>query len=171
MEQIADKELVVRAQKELPYNTHSFEVLISRYEQKNFNLSLSILKDYHLAEDATQNTMLRIFHYLKNFNNESSFFTWVYRIAYNESVQIINKNKTTQLNAREFEHSYTQQLDHELEVEKIKSTLDDEEQEILHLKYELEFKDEEIAKIFGIELSACKMRLKRLKDKIKNKYH
>jgi len=159
------------AQKELPYNTHAFETLINRHQGKIFNVCMAILRDYHAAEDATQNTMLRIFHYLKNFENESSFFTWAYRIAHNESLQIINKNKKSPLIDEEFYiDSSNKNLDLELEVEKIMNSLSAPEQEMLYLKYTMEFKDEDIANILELELSAFKMRLKRLKDKIQNKY-
>lgn len=159
------------AQKELPYNTHAFEILINRHQGKIFSVSMAILKDYHFAEDATQNAMLRIFHYLKTFKNESSFFTWAYRIAYNESLQIINKNKKLSLVEEEsLLYRPNSNLDRELEVEQIMDTLKADEQEILYLKYTMEFKDEDIANILELELSAFKMRLKRLKDKIHNKY-
>lgn len=162
---LSDKELVQKAQQELPYNTNSFEVLMLRYQSRIFNVCNSVLKDYHLAEDATQNSMLRVFHHLKNFKSESSFFTWIYRISYNESLQIINKNKnyTTAYEDNSFIYD---NVDHEIEVEEIFSTLSDDEKELLTFKYVLEFSDEEIANHLGIKLSAAKMRLKRVKERI-----
>ncbi|MBU0720198.1 sigma-70 family RNA polymerase sigma factor [bacterium] len=146
-------------------------MLINRYQNKIFNVCKSVLKDHHLSEDATQNSMLRIFHYLKKFKNESSFYTWAYKIAYNESLQIINKNKNMFVNDNVKDLVFTHDpVDMEIEVESIMQKLNQEEQELLFFKYTLEFADEEIASIAGISLSACKMRLKRLKEKIKNEY-
>lgn len=151
----------------MPYSTGSFEELINRHQSKLFNVCLGVLKDYHLAEDATQNAMIRIFHYLKSFKNESSFFTWAYKIAYNESLQLINKDKNFfVLDGVEDRNFVFDDIDTKLQVEEIFKNLTQEEEELLVLKYILEFKDEEIAEINSISLSACKMRLKRLKEKI-----
>jgi RNA polymerase sigma factor (sigma-70 family) len=163
----SDSDLVLQAQRELPYNTTAFEILINKYQKRIFNVCFQVLKDYHLAEDATQNTMLRIFHYLKNFKNDSSFFTWVYTISKNESLQLINKNKNNLYVDEIFEvdNSY-ENLFKGIIVDQIYKNLTEEETELLVLNYTLEFKDEEIAALKEISLSACKMRLKRLKEKI-----
>jgi RNA polymerase sigma factor (sigma-70 family) len=111
--------------------------------------------------------MIRIFHYLKNFKNESSFFTWAYKIAYNESLQLLNKDKKfLVLESVEDLNFVFDDIDTKLQIEEIFKNLTQEEEEILVLKYMLEFKDEEIAQMHSISLSACKMRLKRLKEKI-----
>lgn len=152
MKSLSDFDLVCRAQKELPYNTSAFEELMVRYEKRIFYLCQNILKDYHLAEDATQKSMIRVFHHIKSFKNESSFFTWFYAIARNESLQLFNKNKNyiASKNVEIVDYASYEDLDLAIDVEALLSRLDEEERELLYHKYTLEFKDEETAAMMRI---------------------
>lgn len=71
----------------------SFEVLISRYEQKVYSLSMRMLRQRQDAEDVTQQTFLNVMEHLTQFRGESSFSTWILRIATHASLKIIRKRK------------------------------------------------------------------------------
>jgi len=73
----------------------SFDALVLRYKDRIFNLCLRFLGDYHEAEDTTQDVFLKTYNSLKRFRFESSFFTWLYRIAVNSC-----KNKVKSLEYR-----------------------------------------------------------------------
>lgn len=67
----------------------TFELLVRRYRDKVFGLAVSML-GYGAeseAEDATQEVFVVVLRYLKTFRRESSFSTWLYRVARNQIVE------------------------------------------------------------------------------------
>lgn len=61
----------------------AFDKLVLRYQDRLFNLIYRFLGDYQEANDCAQETFIKVFKSLKNFRFESSFSTWLYRIAVN----------------------------------------------------------------------------------------
>jgi RNA polymerase sigma factor (sigma-70 family) len=87
---LSDEELVSAAQS----GEHAaFCELWNRHSKKSLNLIYSITKNWQDAEDALQNTFLSAFTHLKDFNGQSSFSTWVYRIAVNSALSILRKRR------------------------------------------------------------------------------
>jgi len=73
----------------------AFDKLVLKYKDKVFNICYRFLNDYEEANDCAQETFVKIYRSLKNFRFESSFSTWLYRIAVNTC-----KNKITSLEYR-----------------------------------------------------------------------
>jgi len=71
----------------------AFEELISKYETKVFNITFRILGDYAEAEDVSQDIMVKVFKSIKGFKEQSSFYTWLYRITVNECMDMVKKRK------------------------------------------------------------------------------
>ena len=69
--------------------------LIKRYEQRIYRLALSVVGDHHDAEDVLQEVCLKAFTHLQGFRGDSSFFTWIARIAMNECYMRLRRRKTT----------------------------------------------------------------------------
>jgi RNA polymerase sigma-70 factor (ECF subfamily) len=65
--------------------TEAFEVLVRRHEKTIFNLLYRWLGDYNEAADAAQEVFLSAYRSIKIFRGESSFSTWLYRIAINQA--------------------------------------------------------------------------------------
>jgi len=61
----------------------AFDIIVLRYKDRVFNLCFRFLGNYHDAEDTTQDVFVRAFDSLGSFRFESTFFTWLYRIAVN----------------------------------------------------------------------------------------
>jgi RNA polymerase sigma-70 factor (ECF subfamily) len=66
----------------------SFERLLLRYEKPIFNAAYRILRDYEDAKDVTQIVFLKAFQNLEHFDAKHRFFSWIYRIALNESINL-----------------------------------------------------------------------------------
>ena len=66
----------------------AFAELVRRYRTQVFRLAASILGQgfAHEAEDVAQEVLVRVYHALKSFRGESSFGSWVYRIAFNHAL-------------------------------------------------------------------------------------
>jgi RNA polymerase sigma-70 factor (ECF subfamily) len=61
----------------------AFDKLVLRHKDKLFNLCYSFLGDYEEANDSSQEAFIKAYQGLKKFRFESSFSTWLYRIAVN----------------------------------------------------------------------------------------
>ena len=62
-----------------------FDRLVIKYKDKVFNLCYRFMGSYHDAHDCAQDTFVKVYRSLKYFRFESSFSTWLYRIAVNTS--------------------------------------------------------------------------------------
>lgn len=74
-------------------NVDAFETLIRNYEVKVYNVALHMLKNEDDAKDVAQDTLIKIYKKLKDFNGKSSFSTWIYRITVNTSLDHLRKIK------------------------------------------------------------------------------
>src|SRR5512137_3172070 len=70
-----------------------FERLVGRYEKKIYNLALRMLRDPDDAREILQETFLKVYDNLEQFRGEAHLSTWIYRIAMNEALMRIRKNK------------------------------------------------------------------------------
>lgn len=71
----------------------AFEELTSRHERQIYSLAYRILQNPHDAEDVTQQAFLSAVEHLAKFREESSFATWLYRIATFAALKVIRKRK------------------------------------------------------------------------------
>ncbi|MEW6457145.1 MAG: RNA polymerase sigma factor [Acidobacteriota bacterium] len=78
-------------------NREAFEILMKRYYKKIFNYLNKILKDENEVEDIVQETFLKVYLNKKRFIPFNSFSSWLYRIATNQALKKIRKNKIQNL--------------------------------------------------------------------------
>jgi RNA polymerase sigma-70 factor, ECF subfamily len=71
----------------------AFEALIDEYQGPIFNLTLRMLNDREDARDATQSAFLKAYQNLESFDERYRFFSWIYRIAVNESLNALNRRR------------------------------------------------------------------------------
>ena len=74
-------------------NITAFEHIYHMFKDKVYAVSLSTLKNPQDAEDATQQTFMRVYEKLGTLNDLNAFNTWIQRIAVNESNMILRKRK------------------------------------------------------------------------------
>src|ERR1044072_456402 len=74
----------------------AFDSLIKRYQERIYATIYHMTSNHEDANDLTQETFIKAYKALKNFKGDSSFFTWVYRIAVNKTINFLTqrKNKT-----------------------------------------------------------------------------
>jgi RNA polymerase sigma factor (sigma-70 family) len=80
-------------QKVLEGDINSFRFLVSKYKDMSFSISISIVKNELIAEEAVQDAFVKAFQNLNYFKGKSAFSTWLYRIVVNESLRKIRKKK------------------------------------------------------------------------------
>src|SRR6266446_10906603 len=72
----------------------AFNELVSHYERKIFRLAKHITQNDEDAEDVLQETFLKAYEHLGDFQGQSKFYTWIVRIAVNESLMKLRKRKS-----------------------------------------------------------------------------
>jgi RNA polymerase sigma-70 factor (ECF subfamily) len=93
-------------------NPDAFRVLVERHSRAIFRLAYRMTGNEQDAEDAVQETFLRAFRQLKNFDGRSSFSTWLYRVCANCTIDgMRSKKKHEQKRVREMEDAETSLLD------------------------------------------------------------
>lgn len=70
-----------------------FRMLIRKYQERMYHHIRSIVKTHEDADDVLQNTFIKIFKNIHRFEGKSGLFTWIYRIATNECLNLLEKNK------------------------------------------------------------------------------
>ena len=93
MIQLSDEEIV---NKILCGETALFEVLMRKYNERLYRISLSIVNDGDAAEDIMQTAYINAYRQLVNFEGRSSFGTWLTRILINESLLYKKREQRTQ---------------------------------------------------------------------------
>ncbi len=102
-EKTLDAELVNQAKQG---KMEAFELLVNRYQQKVANVISKFVKDRHEIQDVAQEVFIKVFRALPNFRGDSSFYTWIYRIAVNTSKNhLVSKSRRIQNTQVEFEEA------------------------------------------------------------------
>jgi len=72
---------------------NAFEQLVVRYQKPVFNVALRMLRNRQDAMDVAQTTFLKAFEHLGNYDPAFRFYSWLYRIAINESLNALAQRK------------------------------------------------------------------------------
>src|SRR3954469_161259 len=72
----------------------AFEQLVKRYDRNIFRIAQHITQNREDAEDVVQDAFLKSFQNLEQFQEQSKFYTWLVRIAVNESLMKLRKRRT-----------------------------------------------------------------------------
>jgi RNA polymerase sigma-70 factor (ECF subfamily) len=83
-----DRALIAKAQ---AGDTLAFRSLVERHQRRAFAIALALVRDENDARELVQDAFLRVFKGLPTFQGGSSFFTWLYRIITNLSIDLIRK--------------------------------------------------------------------------------
>lgn len=86
----SDSDLVARAQQR---DVEAFNELIRRYHRKIYGLVYNMTSNREDAEDLTQEVFHKAYTVLPRFRGNSSFYTWIYRIAVNRSINFIKRRR------------------------------------------------------------------------------
>lgn len=78
-----EKELVLKAKNG---DRGAYRILVEKYQGKVYSLVFSLVRNREDAEDICQETFVKAYLSLKNFLGNSTFYTWLYRIAYNMAI-------------------------------------------------------------------------------------
>jgi RNA polymerase sigma-70 factor, ECF subfamily len=176
----ADRDLVERARRG---DSDAFGMLVVRHQDRIYTAVLRFCGDAEDARDIVQRAFINAWRRLASFKGDSAFSTWMYRIAFNESVSFRRgggSRKHVTLEGRDGESAVEpaddrrpgDRLDSEenrAKVQEALNQLDPEERKILILK-ELEDRSyDEIAEILEIPKGTVRSRLFRAREALREK--
>lgn len=85
-----ESEFVKRAQRG---DMDAYDELVRRYQERIYATIYHMTSNHEDANDLAQETFIKAFHALKSFKGGSSFYTWVYRIAVNKTINFLKQRK------------------------------------------------------------------------------
>lgn len=155
-----------------------FACLVDRYSQSIFALVNRIVQNREEAEELTQDTWLKVFAHLSDFRQESSFSTWLYRIAYNLAISATRRRRQEYLPIDEF--VIEQVIEEDVEqwmgqgsdkarlahLETALGLLPADDRALILLFYWQQKTIEELAEITGQKPTNVKVRLHRIRKKL-----
>ncbi len=167
-------------------DTAAFGMLIERYQNKAYAISIKIVQNHDDALDCVQDAFIKAFKSLDQFNFQSSFNTWLYRIVTNTSLDLLRKNKRYQNNVPiekpitdDDDEYYLQIEDEKADVETIVQSNDtvqavryainelSEDFRKVIILFEIEqFSLAEVSQILNVPIGTVKSRLFRARDKL-----
>ena len=145
----------------------AFEPLVARYERPLFAVALRLVANYEDARDVTQNAFIRAYEHLDSFDPDRRFFSWIYRIAVNESLNLRRTRRPQEelgvgLQAAGGQAEAIKAIEaHETSarVEQALGRLTEEYREVIVLHYFAELSYEEISHAIGVPEKTVKSRL------------
>lgn len=95
MSVISDGEIIQKF-KNPDYREKAFHELVAKYQERLYWHCRKIVVLHEDADDALQNTFIKVWNSLANFRADSGLYTWLYRIATNESLTLLKQKKKFQ---------------------------------------------------------------------------
>jgi RNA polymerase sigma-70 factor (ECF subfamily) len=89
---LSDAEIIKRCQQG---DEQAFQELVNRYQQKVLWIAYRMVGNKEDCKDISQEAFIRIYRSIKTFNLTSNFYTWLYRIVCNLSIDFLRKKKST----------------------------------------------------------------------------
>ncbi|AMA48841.1 MULTISPECIES: RNA polymerase sigma factor [Flavobacterium] len=144
----------------------AFRKLIREYQKPLYYHIRNIVSDHDDSDDILQNTFIKVFQNLENFKGESKLYSWIYRIATNETITFLNsKARKKGLSNEELKGKMIEKLEADihfdgneiqLKLHKAIASLPEKQQQVFKMKYFQELKYEEISEILKTSVGALK---------------
>lgn len=134
-----------------------FESIYDEYFDKVYYKVLGIVKNPDDAEDISQEVFISVYKNLKKFREESSIYTWIYRIAINKTYDFFKKNKENlEINEEILSLEYNVDMDTNVLLKEKLQKISLQERELVILKDLYGYKLKEIAEMKNMNLSTVK---------------
>lgn len=174
---LTDEQLAAEAARE-GSDGPAFVALVARHRQRVWQICYRLMGNEHDAADAAQEVFVRLFLNRAKFAGRSRFSTWLYGIALRTCLSLRRARGRRQRRVAPSEAASTgeslagarEQTSERLDLAAALDTLEDEERALVILKYAEGYSIEELAAMFGLSESACKMRLSRSREKLQARF-
>ncbi|SMG35928.1 RNA polymerase sigma-70 factor, ECF subfamily [Marivirga sericea] len=161
-------------------NAPAFSYIVEKYQSLAFHIALPIVKKHEDAEEVVQDAFVKIYRFIHQYNGESRFSSWLYKIVFNTALTKAKLNRQQLLRNEEVSKQY---FDNNAELVHLKDDLEfqnlrqyiglaldrlrPDERLLVTLFYLGEKSIAEIAEITTWKASKCKVKLMRTRQKLK----
>mgnify|MGYP000894725656 CR=1 FL=1 len=160
-------------------NQQAFEKFVIEYRKEAVNFAVSILKDYHIAEDIVQDSFAFIYVYRERIRDYSTLKSYLFSIIHNKAVDYIRKNNRNinldldAISTFSPDSPEEQILNKEREKSFIRSfnNLNEKYKVVLYLYAFQELSYREISEVMGVSLAQVKINIFRGRKKLKSLYN
>jgi RNA polymerase sigma-70 factor (ECF subfamily) len=145
---------------------YGFNLLVREYQKRVYWHVRKMVIDHDDADDLTQEVFIKIHRYIDNFREDSSLFTWIYRIATNECLSFLKRKKLRfMLPIGDVEGELSAKLETtpglsadeiQLKLQKALLKLPDKQRLVFNMKYFEDMPYEQISEITGTSVGALK---------------
>lgn len=160
----------------------AYTALIKKYQEKLYWHIRRLVVDHDDANDVLQNVFIRVWNALENFREDSQLYTWLYRIATNESLTFIeNQKKRASVSLSDVETGLSNKIvaDKHFDPEKLEwklqlaiQQLPEKQKVVFTLRYYDEMPYEEMSRVLETSEGALKASyhhaVKKIEDYIRN---
>lgn len=146
--------------------SNAYNLIVLKYQKRLYWHIRRMVISHEDSDDVLQNTLIKAWKGLANFKEESQLYSWLYRIATNETITFLNKKRKRffiPLNDVEKELSGKLESDDfytgdeiQLKLQKAILTLPEKQRLVFNMKYYDELKYEEISEILGTSVGGLK---------------
>ncbi len=145
---------------------YAFNLIVKKYQRRLYSHVRKMVIDHDDTNDLLQNTFIKVWNNLDGFREDSQLFTWMYRIATNETLTFLkNKKKRFFLPVNDVEGELSSKLDNsapinanalELKLQHAILSLPDKQRIVFNLRYYEQMKYEEMSQVLGTSVGALK---------------
>lgn len=160
----------------------AFKKLVYEYQKPLYYHIRNIVLNHDDADDVLQNTFIKVFSNIQNFKGESKLYSWIYRIATNESLTFIEQRARKQgISNEELQQKSINKLESDvyfegdiiqLKLQKAIASLPEKQQLVFKMKYFEEMKYENMSEILDTSVGALKASyhhaVKKIEEYLKN---
>jgi RNA polymerase sigma-70 factor (ECF subfamily) len=174
----SDEELLLEASRE-GSDGPAFVELLNRYRDRVWRLCYRLMGNEQDANDAAQEVFVRLFLNRAKFEGRSAFSTWLYGMGIRTCLSLRRSRSRRSrretvvtdfaFDAQAAGGSAEKAAD-AIDLYQMLETLPEEDRALLILKHVEGHSYEELAEVFGISVSACKMRVSRAKEKLQTQF-
>lgn len=144
----------------------AFSTLMSTYKERLYWHIRKMVYSHDDADDVLQNTFIKVYRSIENFKGESKLYTWMYRIATNESITFINKKaRRMEIGNEEVQQlavanlaadPYFEGNEIQLKLQEAIAKLPQKQQLVFNMKYFDDMKYDDMSEILGTSVGALK---------------
>ena len=143
----------------------AFSLLVGSYQRPVYSIVRKMVIIHDDADDIVQEVFVKVWKGLDKFKGESALFTWIYRIAVNESLQFLRRKRTRRWFATDHSEELAERLvndpfidgdEIQIRLHKAVLKLPDKQRLVFNLKYFEDLSYEEIEKITETSVGSLK---------------